>query len=172
MVQFRQSDKGMLMGTRMTENLQPVVPVRTKTHSDIQKTVRHLLKQVKEGEAGPSPPEAEHKPQEILLEEEVDGVRYLLVRSQPRLPSSQTSLSPREQEIARMVAKGHPNKVIAAVLEISPWTVSTHLRRIFAKLNVGSRAAMVAHLLEDGGMSESSDSAAAAHLAALRHKKV
>jgi hypothetical protein len=37
-----------------------------------------------------------------------------------------------------MVAKGHPNKVIADVLNISSWTVCTHLRRIFAKLGVGS----------------------------------
>jgi DNA-binding CsgD family transcriptional regulator len=57
-------------------------------------------------------------------------------------------LSPREQEIVRMVAEGHPNKVIAAVLNISTWTVGTHLRRIFAKFGVGSRAAMVARYLE------------------------
>lgn len=49
-----------------------------------------------------------------------------------------------------MVAKGHPNKVIADVLNISSWTVCTHLRRIFAKLGVGSRAAMVAQLLDSG----------------------
>jgi DNA-binding NarL/FixJ family response regulator len=49
-----------------------------------------------------------------------------------------------------MVAKGYPNKTIAAVLEISSWTVCTHMRRIFAKLSVGSRAAMVARLMEDG----------------------
>jgi DNA-binding CsgD family transcriptional regulator len=34
------------------------------------------------------------------------------------------------------------------VLEISVWTVGTHLRRIFAKLGVGTRASMVAQLLE------------------------
>jgi DNA-binding CsgD family transcriptional regulator len=55
-------------------------------------------------------------------------------------------LSPRETEIARMVARGHTNKSIAAVLDISVWTVATHLRRIFTKLNVSSRAAMVASL--------------------------
>jgi hypothetical protein len=47
-----------------------------------------------------------------------------------------------------MVAEGHSNKIIAEVLSISSWTVCTHLRRIFAKLGVGSRAAMVARLLE------------------------
>ena len=60
------------------------------------------------------------------------------------------SLSPREREIVRMVAQGRQNKVIAAVLNISSWTVSTYIRRIFAKLGVGSRAAMVAKLLEEG----------------------
>ena len=68
----------------------------------------------------------------------------------PKLNPRRIQLSPREQEIVRMVAKGHPNKVIADVLSISSWTVCTHLRRIFAKLGVGSRAAMVAQLLDLG----------------------
>ena len=84
---------------------------------------------------------------EVLFEHEVDGVRCVLVRRAKR-QAPKVSLSPREREIARMVAKGYPNKAIAAVLEISAWTVGTHLRRIFAKLGVTSRAAMVAHWLE------------------------
>ena len=77
--------------------------------------------------------------------------RYLLVRM-PIPDHHAIRLSPREQEIVRMVAKGHPNKVIADVLNISSWTVCTHLRRIFAKLGVGSRAAMVAQLLQIGAL--------------------
>jgi DNA-binding CsgD family transcriptional regulator len=88
----------------------------------------------------------------ILLDAEVDGMRYLLVRM-PKLNRTRVQLSPREYEIVRMVAKGHPNKVIADVLNISSWTVCTHLRRIFAKMGVGSRAAMVARLLELGVLS-------------------
>jgi DNA-binding CsgD family transcriptional regulator len=160
------------MGTRMTENSLHVTVPRNRTGSDVHKTVRQLVKQVGEGAISPSLPNAQLETREVLLEEEVDGVRYLLVRSHAKPPSAQTLLSPREQEIARMVAKGHPNKVIAAVLDISPWTVSTHLRRIFAKLNVGSRAAMVAHLLEDGGMNGPSAALNSADLAALRHRKV
>ena len=87
--------------------------------------------------------------EEVLVDTDVGGSRYLLVRM-PKLERSRVQLSPREQEIVRMVAKGHPNKVIADVLNISSWTVCTHLRRIFAKLGVGSRAAMVAQLLEIG----------------------
>ena len=66
-------------------------------------------------------------------------------------------LSSRELEIARMIAAGHTNKTVARVLDISSWTVSTHMRRIFAKLDVGSRAAMVARLLEDGMLGERLD---------------
>ena len=77
---------------------------------------------------------------EPLLDVVVDGVRCVLVRE----PHDAVELSPREQEIVRLVAEGHPNKIIAAELAISAWTVGTHLRRIFAKLGVGSRAAMVA----------------------------
>jgi DNA-binding CsgD family transcriptional regulator len=82
----------------------------------------------------------------VILDVEVDGVRCLLLR----VPKSQAPLSPRELEIARMVAKGYPNKTIASVLDISSWTVASHLRRVFSKLGVSSRAAMVARLLNDG----------------------
>jgi DNA-binding CsgD family transcriptional regulator len=88
----------------------------------------------------------------VLLDVEVDGMRYRLVRSEANVPPP-AMLSPREQEICRMVAQGHPNKTIAAVLEISSWTVGTYLRRLFAKLNVGSRAAMIAKLMQEGRLS-------------------
>jgi DNA-binding CsgD family transcriptional regulator len=52
-------------------------------------------------------------------------------------------LTGRELQIAALVAQGHATKVIAYKLGISEWTVGTHMRRIFAKLNVDNRAAMV-----------------------------
>lgn len=52
-------------------------------------------------------------------------------------------LTGRELEIAVPVAQGHATKNIAYRLQISEWTVATYLRRIFAKLGVDSRAAMV-----------------------------
>lgn len=113
---------------------------------EVIRTLTGLIEIVSQGrETGACGTEAE----EVLVDTEVDGARYLLVRMR-RPGHSRIQLSPREQEIVRMVAKGHPNKVIADVLNISSWTVCTHLRRIFAKLGVGSRAAMVAQLLELG----------------------
>ena len=81
---------------------------------------------------------------QILLDVEIGDVRFLAVRLER--PSPVSLLSPREQEIARMVAAGYPNKTIASILEISSWTVASHLRRIFIKLEVSSRAAMAARL--------------------------
>ncbi|MGH4025447.1 MAG: response regulator transcription factor [Pseudonocardiaceae bacterium] len=86
----------------------------------------------------------------VLLDVQVDDVRC---RLETAAASTWTTpgaglLSPRETEVARMVAQGYPNKTIAAVLDISSFTVSSYLRRIFAKLNVNSRAAMVARVLE------------------------
>ncbi len=52
-------------------------------------------------------------------------------------------LTERELQIVQLISQGHPNKQIANRLHISAWTVSTHLRRIFAKLGVDTRAAMV-----------------------------
>ena len=115
--------------------------------------LQDLLRQILSGTLSPAPrldsPVAEPDDQEVVLDVEMDGARYLVVRLQMKSAPPHASLSPREMEIARMVAKGYPNKMIAAVLDISSWTVCTHLRRIFAKLNVRSRAAMVARLLEE-----------------------
>lgn len=87
----------------------------------------------------------------VILDLAFDQVRVLVVADAAQQPDrSDTTLSPREREIARMVAEGYPNKTIAAVLDISSWTVSTYIRRIFAKLGVRTRAAMVARVIEEG----------------------
>jgi DNA-binding CsgD family transcriptional regulator len=83
----------------------------------------------------------------------VAGRRYRLVLVEPEegtdTPTSLVELlTPRELQIVALVAAGNVNKQVADVLCISEWTVSTHLRRIFAKLGVDTRAAMVSRCLE------------------------
>lgn len=114
---------------------------------EIQSLVRHLIEE--SGRRGGALEVAEGQ-EAVMLDLVVDGVRCVLTR-RPAEPerADGVALSPREREIARMIAKGYPNKVIARVLEISSWTVSTHLRRIFAKLGVSTRASMVAQLAEE-----------------------
>jgi DNA-binding CsgD family transcriptional regulator len=125
-----------------------IVPRKTPAEASQEDQLRQLLQQLSLIHAA-SPEDNGSQSEEILVDIELDGWRYLLIRTIP--PSNPlVQLSPREQEIVRMVAVGHPNKVIAAVLNISSWTVGTHLRRIFAKLGVASRAAMVARCMDLG----------------------
>lgn len=53
-------------------------------------------------------------------------------------------LSPRENEVLELLAKGFLQKEIADQLGISYWTVQTHTARIYEKLQVRSRAQAVA----------------------------
>lgn len=86
---------------------------------------------------------------ELLLDVQVGEERYVVLCA-ARPSSDEHTLSPREREIVRLVARGLPNKSIAETLDISPWTVNTYLRRIFAKLGVTSRAEMVASSIAAG----------------------
>jgi LuxR family maltose regulon positive regulatory protein len=66
--------------------------------------------------------------------------------SEPRQTSSSATaelLSARESTILKLIAKGLSNKEIARDLTIAPETVKTHVKRIFAKLNVERRAQAV-----------------------------
>lgn len=130
-------------------------PSDTTTSAAVPLALRQLVQQVaREHPAPVTRPLASNGAPEILFDAVYDGVRCILVRVCAEPAPEPVVLSPRELEIARMVARGYANKTIAAVLEISSWTVSTYLRRIFAKLGVSSRAAMVTRLHEENIGSE------------------
>jgi len=54
------------------------------------------------------------------------------------------ALSPREREVATLVAAGKRNRDVAAALFVSEKTVESHLARIYDKLGVRSRTALAA----------------------------
>ena len=57
------------------------------------------------------------------------------------LSARPAGLTEREVEVLRLVAIGLSNDDIARRLVVSPRTVHTHLRALFAKLGVSTRAA-------------------------------
>ena len=126
----------------LTEENEPATsPAPDSATGAISALARELVKSLdRQGSEG----EDEAGDGQILLDVDIGDIRILALRRE--IPSPISLLSPREQEIARMVASGYPNKTIASVLEISSWTVASHLRRIFMKLRVSSRAAMVTRL--------------------------
>jgi two-component system NarL family response regulator len=60
------------------------------------------------------------------------------------------TLSCRELEVLRGMAKGWPNKVIAAELNVSAETVKTFVTRILEKLDVADRTQAVMRALQRG----------------------
>jgi DNA-binding NarL/FixJ family response regulator len=66
-----------------------------------------------------------------------------------RAPAEE-SLSAREVEVLRLVARGASNQEIARALHVSQATVKSHLIHIFGKLGVSDRTAAVTVALERG----------------------
>ena len=60
------------------------------------------------------------------------------------------SLTPRELEVARMIAKGLPNKAVADRLKITEGTAKLHLHHIYEKLGLDGRMALVQYLQSRG----------------------
>ncbi|GHE49705.1 hypothetical protein GCM10018785_19030 [Streptomyces longispororuber] len=58
------------------------------------------------------------------------------------------SLTRAELRVARLVAIGLSNRAVAERLVVSPHTVDTHLRHVYAKLHIRSRVQLVRHALQ------------------------
>jgi len=67
-----------------------------------------------------------------------------------RSPAPPESLTDREGEVMRLLARGLANKEIARHLGISEDTVKTHVSRILAKLGAQSRTQAVLHAMRAG----------------------
>ncbi|MBV9698388.1 MAG: response regulator transcription factor [Gammaproteobacteria bacterium] len=72
-----------------------------------------------------------------------DAERRATVRSRSTTDARLERLTAREREILRLIALGHPNREIAAQLDISPRTVEVHKARIMEKLECHSLAELI-----------------------------
>src|SRR5690349_4814736 len=66
------------------------------------------------------------------------------------MPDEPTSLTDREQDVARVLLQGKSNKQIALELGITSRTVEFHLKNIYTKLGVASRTEAILKLAEQG----------------------
>lgn len=72
------------------------------------------------------------------------------------------ALSERELDVLQRLARGASNKEIASDLSISPYTVKTHLRNIFAKLGVSTRTEAIHVGMQQGLLAAPAGAAAPA----------
>ncbi len=77
-------------------------------------------------------------------DELVARVRSLLRLPAPPVPARMASLTKRELQVLRLLARGSNQREIAEELVISPKTVGTHIEHILEKLGVRSRSQAIA----------------------------
>ncbi|MFC1934440.1 response regulator [Chloroflexota bacterium] len=85
-----------------------------------------------------------------LIEPAVAGKvldRFAKLSRQVQMPET---LSEREVEVLRLIAKGTSNKIVATSLSISESTVKTHIQSIFNKLEVNDRTEAVTEAIKKG----------------------
>jgi DNA-binding NarL/FixJ family response regulator len=84
-------------------------------------------------------------------------VRYLEERN---VTDSYDLLSARERQVLQLLAEGQANKDIAAILNLSPTTVTCHRQHIFQKLNLHGVADLILYAIRKGVISAQGGAAA------------
>ena len=82
------------------------------------------------------------------------GARLVAAEAKERADAEADPLSEREREILRLLALGHTNQEIAAMLYLSVRTVETHRAHIMQKLRLETRAELVRHAIDRGLLEE------------------
>jgi DNA-binding NarL/FixJ family response regulator len=127
---------------KLIENIQEVLSFNSEV------LLKYLVASLSIAKDDPAVENLEIPMDEVIFVSEIDGVRYYLMRSRTKFEPA-SKLSPREMAIARLISQGFSNKDIGENLNISYWTVNTYLKRIFSKLGVTSRTAMVTRLMTE-----------------------
>ena len=77
-------------------------------------------------------------------------VGYLKGSKDREAPSGKESLTPREQDVLKLVAEGYKNREIGDMLCVSIKTVEKHRENIKRKLDLNGTSAMIAYAMEHG----------------------
>jgi DNA-binding NarL/FixJ family response regulator len=89
--------------------------------------------------------------EQLLQRDSVVGlIRTFAAGTSQSSESSAKLVTPREREVLRLVAQGHTNAEIAAVLTLSLSTVKRHIEHVLAKLGVSDRTGAAVRAAELG----------------------
>lgn len=76
---------------------------------------------------------------QVAVSPQLSGAMARALRGNEPPPAQLSSLTEREQQILRLIAEGHSNKVIGRKLDIAEATVKVHVKHLLKKLNMRSR---------------------------------
>jgi len=141
-----------MSGVEAVKRLKPVLPATQFVMLTVYEDADHIYNALSAGATGYL---LKQTPREELLNAVGDvhrggspmtsNIARKVVQSFKQSPlSSSEELSPREQEVLELLARGYLYKEIAERLNISVPTVNTYIRRMYEKLHVRSRAQAVA----------------------------
>jgi DNA-binding NarL/FixJ family response regulator len=77
-------------------------------------------------------------------------IAELLRRADDDLPLREDPLTPREQEVVKLIAEGYSGREIADVLLISAKTVERHRANVLEKLEVRGRVELTRYAIRRG----------------------
>ncbi len=88
----------------------------------------------------------------MVISDRLTALLAEALRNQKPTPSQPNfdSLTPREQEILRLIADGLSNKMIARRLDISEGTVKVHVKHLLKKLGLRSRVEVAVWAVQEG----------------------
>jgi DNA-binding NarL/FixJ family response regulator len=78
------------------------------------------------------------------------SAQQTLIRDFLDRDSEPQELSPREQEVVKLIAEAHTNKEIAEILHLSEKTVESHRARVLQKLGMRDRVELVRYAIRRG----------------------
>jgi DNA-binding NarL/FixJ family response regulator len=144
-----------LDGIGCVRRLKPLLPATQFVMVTVYEDADHIFEALAAGATGYLLKRTTRKQMLAALQEVQAGgspmstsIARLVVESFGRPRSAQPpeieGLSPREQEVLALLARGYLIKEIAEALKISALTVPTYVRRIYEKLHVRSRSQAVA----------------------------
>ncbi len=118
-------------------------------------SIEQALLMILEGGAPISPAIARQillkfKDTQVTSDDAIDGLTPDIEENDPEEHKKIESLTPREREILVMVSDGFTDKEIAREKNISYYTVTTHVKRIYQKLSVKTRVEAARQAIKHG----------------------
>ncbi|MFN8491411.1 MAG: response regulator transcription factor [Caldilineaceae bacterium] len=118
-----------------TDNVRAQALLATKLHGclfrhELDETILHGIRLVAAGKTWFTGP---------VLERLLTAASPPVSEPEPKTHVPLSALTPREQEVLRLLAQGLGNKAIAQALCLTEGTIEQHLKRIYRKLNINTR---------------------------------